>query len=135
LGDYINPYLELSAGVQVLTFYMLNNQLDDDAIFFTVPSFMLSEKLEMDTYYGLISLEGGIDILPESLVVFQDTSLEIEVFGGCNVILGGSTEDISVYRFVNKYWETGDEKYLEDLGWKARFIPYYGFGLKFAFDL
>ena len=142
LGDYINPYFEFSVGIQKFRFYMLNNQLDDESIWEgAVPSLLLSENeevreaYELDTFYGLISVEAGINILPESLVVFQDTSLQLEVFGGCNVILGGSTKGISVFRYINKYWESWDVEDLADRGWKARFVPYYGFGLKFGFDL
>ena len=139
LSDYVNPYLEVALGLQKFVVYILNNQVVDpeDMIGGYVPSaeFLYHDNEPFDKIFGLVSIEAGIDILPESLVVFQDTSMQLEVFGGVNVIIGGNTKEISLYRYINKFWETLDSKYLEDLGWKARFVPYYGFGVKFGFDL
>lgn len=135
-GDYINPYLEISAGLQRFSVYLLNNQIEDpEYMIEKTPSLEVLEPAGFDTIYGLISLEGGIGILPESLVVFQDTSLQLEMFGGCNVILGGNTDEITIYRFINEFWETMDWTYMEDMGWKARFVPYFGIGIRFGFDL
>ena len=57
-------------------------------------------------------------------------------------VIFGWSPGLSIYNWsdgsgkgINKFWETLDSKYLEDLGWKARFVPYYGFGVKFGFDL
>lgn len=139
LSDYVNPYLEVALGLQRFVVYILNNQVvdPDDMIGGYVPSAELlsNDKGSFDKIFGLVSIEAGIDILPESLVVFQDTSMQLEVFGGVNVICGGTTQEISIYRYINKFWETLNPEYLDDLGWKARFVPYYGFGVKFGFDL
>ena len=132
---YVKPYVELTAGLQRFRIYMLNNQVDDDYMVFKTPSLNVSRSLEYHEYFGLLNLEGGITVLPESLVVFEDTSFQIELFGGMNLIIGGNTEEISVYRNIHKFWEEWDLKYLEDMGWKARFIPYYGFAAKLGFDL
>ncbi|MBP5162551.1 MAG: hypothetical protein ILP16_06195 [Spirochaetales bacterium] len=128
---YVTPFVELTAGLQIFRIWVLYNQLDDDSLWGEVHP---SQKIEMDNYYGLISLEGGLSVLPEDLVVFQDTSVQIELFGGVNMILGGDTWTISIYRFIHKLWE--DITYpLKDLGTAARFIPYFGFGVKLGFDL
>ncbi|MCR5442388.1 MAG: hypothetical protein K6E89_01400 [Sphaerochaetaceae bacterium] len=133
---YVRPYVELTAGLQRFRMYMLSNQVDDDYMFFiNTPSTNLSRVLEFDEYFGLLNLECGITVLPENLVVFEHTSFQIELFGGMNLIVGGNTQEISVYRNIQKFWEEFDAKYLEDMGWKARFIPYYGFAAKLGFDL
>jgi len=39
---------------------------------------------------------------------------------------------------LGKFWKADDTDsvdYLADMGWKARFIPYFGLGLKIGFDL
>ena len=110
---------------------LLYNQLDDDALEgLDTPS----AGVPLGNYFGLLSLEGGICILPEDLLVFQDTSFQLEIFGGLNVIVGGDTFDITFYRYIHRFWE--DISYpLDDRGAAARFIPYFGFGAKIGFDL
>ena len=130
LGGYLTPYLELSAGLQVFRLWILFNQMDDESIWAKVPSVMI----DRNNYYGLLSLEGGFTVLPEELLVFGDTSVQIEAFGGLNVILGGSTWDISYYRYFHRYW-TEDDYVLEDKGFASRLIPYFGAGIKLGFDL
>ena len=130
LGGYLTPCLELSAGLQVFRLWILFNQMDDESIWAEVPSVMI----DRNNYYGLLSLEGGFTVLPEELLVFGDTSVQIEAFGGLNVILGGSTWDISYYRYFHRYW-TEDDYVLEDKGFASRLIPYFGAGIKLGFDL
>ena len=132
---YVTPYVELTAGLQRFRIYMLNNQVGDEYMVFAAPSLDVSGSLDYDTYFGLLNLECGLTVLPENLVVFEDTSVQIELFGGLNMIIGGNTEEISIYRNIHNFWDTWDVKYLEDMGWKARFIPYYGFAAKLGFDL
>ncbi len=137
LYDYISPYVELSAGLQLFEVYELCNQLNDEAME-VYGSFPSSYWYDSETHYMLLNLEAGLNILPEDLLVFQDASFEIEAFGGVNFIIGGETDDISIYRNLNKYWEADsseEAKYLEDMGWKARFIPYFGVGFKIGIDL
>ncbi len=133
---YVLPYVELSAGLQVFEVYSLYNQLDDDYLFGAeIPS---SYWFEGTTHFMLLNLEGGANILPENLLVFQDSSFQLDVFGGVNFIIGGETSELSIYRNIHKFWEadgTEEINYLADLGWKARFIPYFGIGLKIGFDL
>ena len=131
LHRYITPYVELSAGLQIFRITVLNNQLGDEYVY---PSETPSMSLDLDNYYGLLVLEGGISVLPEDLLVFQDTSVQIELFGGVNAILGGSTDEITIYRYINRWWE--DITYpLDDRGVAARFIPYFGVGVRLGFDL
>ncbi len=132
---YITPYLELTAGLQKFVLYDLNNQLDDETIEYDEIDTPSSIWDFLGNYFGLVSLEGGVSVLPENLVVFQDTSIQIELFGGVNMILGGGTDDITIYRYIHKLWEDPDYPPLYDMGLAARFIPYYGFGVKLGFDL
>ena len=130
-SGFITPYLELTGGMQIYKIYILMNQLDDDELGDEMPPSMLSAG---EHYFPVLSLEGGISLLPEDLVVFQDTSLQIDVFGGVNCLFAGSTEYITIYRYIHKFWE--DVTFpLDDRGFRSRFIPYFGFGVKFGFDL
>ena len=130
-SGFITPYLELTAGMQIYKIFILDNQLADAAIGTTgAPSYLVAGE----HYFPLLSLEGGITVLPEDLVVLQDTSVQIEAFGGLNYLFAGSTQDITNYRYIHKFWE--DPGYsLDDRGFAARFIPYFGFGVKLGFDL
>ena len=130
LYGYVTPFVELTAGLQIFRIWVLNNQLDDDHLIVKNPSY----KFDLDNYYGLISFEGGLTLLPENLLVFGDTSAQIELFGGVNVIFGGSTWELSFYRFLHRWLEDLDYP-LDDMGTDARFIPYFGFGVKLGFDL
>ena len=119
--------------MQIYKIFTLNNQLNDEVMdMYDIPNpSYLDNTLH---YYPLLSLEGGITILPEELVVFQDTSIQIDLFGGFNYVFGGDTVDLTYYRYVNRWWE--DISYsLEDRGPAVRFLPYFGFGLKLGFDL
>ncbi len=132
----ISPYIELSAGIQVFEIYTLYNQLDDEYLDGRDnPSMYWFDET---THFLLVNLEGGANILPENLMIFQDSSFQIDLFGGVNVIFGGTTSEISMYRNIHKFWKADDDDetdYLVDMGWKARFIPYFGVGLKIGFDL
>jgi hypothetical protein len=130
LYGYVTPFVELTAGLQIFRIWVLNNQLDDEHLIVKFPSY----KFDLDNYYGLISFEGGLTLLPENLLVFGDTSAQIELFGGVNVIFGGSTWELSFYRFLHRWLEDLDYP-LDDMGTDARFIPYFGFGVKLGFDL
>ena len=88
----------------------------------------------VEVYFPLLSLEGGFTILPEELVAFRDTSVQIELFGGVNYLFAGDTDSITTYRYIHRMWVDPDFP-LEDRGFAVRFIPYYGFGVKFGFDL
>ncbi|MBR4120128.1 MAG: hypothetical protein IKT95_00045 [Spirochaetales bacterium] len=132
-SDFITPYIELTAGMQIYKIFTLNNQLNDEVMdMYDIPNpSYLDNTLH---YYPLLSLEGGITVLPEELVVFQDTSIQIDLFGGFNYVFGGDTVDLTYYRYVNRWGE--DISYsLEDRGPAVRFLPYFGFGLKLGFDL
>ena len=132
LYGYVTPYAELSGGLQIFRLWLLFNQLDDEYLGIDdTPCDLLDF---MDNYFGLLSLEAGLTVLPEDLLVFQDTSFQLEIFGGLNVILGGKTDEITFYRYLHKFWE--DITYpIDDKGPAARFIPYFGFGAKIGFDL
>ena len=67
-------------------------------------------------------------------MVFQDTSLQIDVFGGVNYLFSGKTDDIAYYRYIHEEWK-GILYAMDDRGPEVRFIPYFGFGVKFGFDL
>ena len=130
-SDFITPYVELTGGLQIYKIFLLMNQLDDESMpAISPPSYML----EIDNYFPLLSLEGGLTILPEDLVVFKDTSIQIELFGGVNYLFAGDTDAITTYRYVHRFWQ--DPFFpMEDRGFAGRFIPYFGFGVKFGFDL
>ena len=132
-NGYITPYIELSGGLQIYKIFMLLNQLDDDIISMyenPTPSYLI----DWGCYYGLLNLETGITVLPEDLLVFQDTSIQIDIFGGVNLVLGGNTNDVSLYRYIHKIW-LDPEFPAYDRGFAARVIPYFGIGAKFGFDL
>ncbi len=130
-SSYITPYVELTGGLQKYNIFILMNQLDDDAIGGICPP---SYLLELPTYFPLLNLEGGITVLPEELLVFRDTNLQIELFGGVNYLFAGDTDAITTYRYIHRMWVDPDFP-LEDRGFAARLIPYFGFGVKFGFDL
>ena len=130
--NYIHPYVELSGGLQIFKIFLLFNQLDDGFFYYgNIPSYLIDD---LGNYFGLLNLEAGITVLPENLLVFEDTSIQLEVFGGVNLVLGGDTKDITMYRYIHKIWI--DPAFpADDRGFAARVIPYAGFGVKFGFDL
>ena len=130
-SGYITPYAELTGGLQIYNIYLLMNQLDDESMpAISPPSYLL----EIDHYFPLLCFEGGLTILPEDLVVFQDTSMQVELFGGVNYLFAGDTDAITTYRYIHRMW--ADPTFpMEDRGFAGRFIPYFGFGVKFGFDL
>ena len=135
-NGYVTPYVELSAGVQIYKIFILENQLDDDVIFAgEKPSYLFVYDEDQGSTYGLLNLETGVTVLPEDLLVFEDTSIRIDVFGGVNLILGGETDGISFYRIIHKFWTDPEEYPFTDRGFGARVIPYIGVGAKFGFDL
>ena len=132
VDNYVTPYLEITGGLQVMKIDVLFNQLDDDALgSFVCPSMVV----DLDNYFGVISLEAGITGLPEDLIVFEDTSIQIELFTGLNIVLGGNTDELSFYRIIDKYWEDPEKHPLVDMGPSARFMGYLGIGIKLGFDL
>ncbi len=131
-SGFITPYIELTGGLQVYHIYELHNQLDDETMekFVMLPQ---SYIFEFGHFFPMLSLEGGISVLPDGFLAFQDTSMQFEIFGGVNFLMGGETYDISLYRYIHRAWAEKD--YLVgDMGLRARFIPYFGFGLKLGFD-
>ncbi|MBO4278243.1 MAG: hypothetical protein J5891_00350 [Spirochaetales bacterium] len=130
-SGFITPYAELTGGLQIYDIYLLMNQLDDESMpAISPPSYLL----EIDHYFPLLSLEGGFTILPENLLAFRDTSFQIELFGGVNYLFAGDTDAITTYRYIHRLWQ--DPTFpIEDRGFAARLIPYYGFGVKLGFDL
>ena len=134
-GGYITPYVEFTGGIQIYKIFMLLNQLDDDVIEdWKIPSYLFVLDRDQGSVYGLLNLEAGITVLPEDLLVFEDTSLQVELFGGVNLVLGGDTFNITLYRYIHKIW-LDPEFPAYDRGFAARVIPYVGFGAKFGFDL
>ena len=132
-SDFITPYIELTAGMQIFKVFTLNNQLSDDVMdMYDIPN--PSYLNNHDHYFAMLSLEGGFTVLPEDLLVFQDTSVQIDVFGGVNYLFSGKTEDIAYYRYIHEEWK-GIIYATDDKGPSVRFIPYFGFGVMFGFDL
>ena len=132
-SDFITPYIELTAGMQIFKVFTLNNQLSDDVMdMYDIPN--PSYLNNHDHYFAMLSLEGGFTVLPEDLLVFQDTCVQIDVFGGVNYLFSGKTEDIAYYRYIHEEWK-GIIYATDDKGPLVRFIPYFGFGVKFGFDL
>lgn len=132
-NGYISPYIELTAGVQIFKLYTLYNQVDDEVMEFNGWIYP-SQMMPLRNFFGLINLEGGVTVLPKSTVVFGDTSIQIDLFGGVNMVLGGQTYTISFYRDIDKTWNNPDYP-LTDLGFAGRIFPYFGLGVKFGFDL
>lgn len=132
-SGFITPYAELTGGLQIYKIFMLMNQLDDETMPPSTPG-RPSYLLELPNYFPLLSLEGGFTILPEELVAFRDTSVQIELFGGVNYLFAGDTDSITTYRYIHRMWVDPDFP-VEDRGFAVRFIPYFGFGVKFGFDL
>ena len=134
-GGYARPYVELTAGIQIFKVFMLLNQLDDDVIsVYKIPSYQFIFDTDQGSLYGLVNLAAGITVLPENVLIFEDTSIQFEVFGGVNLILGGETLDITLYREIDLLFTAKDYE-LKDKGFAARVIPYAGVGIKFGFDL
>ena len=129
---FVAPYIEFSAGVQVFKLYELFNQLDDSVMEYhgwVTPSWMVGYK----NFFGLLNLEGGVTLLPDDLLVFGDTSIQIDLFGGVNLVVGGDDLEIYVYRYLDRLWDGKDiPKYTE---FWPRVFPYFGIGVKFGFDL
>ena len=130
-SGFVTPYLELTGGLQIYKIYALFNQLDDEVISETI--YPQSFLFEYGHYYPLLSLEGGITVLPDGFLAFQDTSCQFEIFGGVNCLFGGDTYDIALYRYIHRVWTEPDYYIYEGRFWD-RFIPYFGFGLKLGFD-
>lgn len=131
-SGFITPYIELTGGIQVYKIFLLMNQLDDEAMggAISLPSYMS----EGEHYFPMLNLEAGITVLPEDLLVFQDTSIQIDIFGGVKYLFAGDTQTLTYYRYIHRLWE--DPSFtLQDRGFSVRFIPYFGFGVKFGFDL
>lgn len=131
-SGFVTPYIELTGGVQIYKVFALYNQLDDETMaeYVSTPQ---SYLFDMGHYYPLLSLEGGIMVLPDGFLAFQDTSIQLDVFGGVNFLMGGDTMDIAIYRYIHRAW-ADPEYYIEDGGLRDRFIPYFGFGIKLGFD-
>ncbi len=132
LNQYVTPYVEFAAGLQVYKIFILTNQLADGYMgIWDTPSTLLP----FDNYFALLNLEGGFTILPEELLRFQYSSLQIEVYGGVNLVLGGSSDEIiTFYRYLHKFWNDDYGNYVERGFWN-RFIPYFGVGVKIGVDL
>ena len=131
-SSFVTPYFELTGGVQIYKIYALYNQLDDETMGYygIMPQ---SAMFNMDQYYPLLSFEGGITVLPDGFLAFQDTSCQFEIFSGVNCLFGGDTMEIAIYRYIHRIWAEWDY-YAEDQGFWGRFIPYFGFGIKLGFD-
>ena len=130
---YISPYIEITAGVQVFKLYTLFNQVDDKVMEFKGWVYP-SEMLNIQNFFGLLNLEAGVTVLADNTLIFEDTSVQIDLFGGLNMVIGGDDFDIWFYRYVDKMW-VGDKDYPLDWGFKTRLFPYFGIGIKFGFDL
>lgn len=128
----IAPYIELTAGIQIFKLYELRNQVDDD-VMESMGWVYPSRMWDLKNYFGLVNLEAGVTVLPDNAVIFGDTSLQLDFFGGMNMVIGGEPAEIWFYRYFDKIWE--GSYYPTDWGFKTRLFPYFGLGVKFGFDL